>query len=140
MLAWAHTMLANQLRDQAESESDPERADELFARSETEYDSGLKIKPDMHEALNNWGSALSAQAKTKTGEEADKLYAQAYEKYEAALKIKPDKHDALNNWGETLSEQAKTKIGEEADKLNQLAKEKFGQAESLRSNPSKTEN
>jgi len=41
----------------------------------------LAIKPDKHEALYNWGYALSAQAETKTGEEADRLFAQAGEKY-----------------------------------------------------------
>ncbi|MBI2470548.1 MAG: hypothetical protein HYV59_04820, partial [Planctomycetes bacterium] len=35
------------------------------------------IKPDKHEALNNWGTALYHQAKTKTGDEADRLFAQS---------------------------------------------------------------
>ena len=141
MLAWAHTMLGNQLVERASRESDPEKAVELLFDSEAEYDSALKIKPGMHEALYNWGVVLSDQAKTKTGEEADKLYAQAYEKYEAVLKIKPEYDSALYNWGNALSDQAKTKTGEEADKLNLLAKEKFEQAGvPLLSNPNKTEN
>ncbi|MBM4081474.1 MAG: ParA family protein, partial [Planctomycetes bacterium] len=43
-----------------------------------------------HEALNNWGAALSAQAKTKTGEAADRLFEAAGQKYAEALRIKPD--------------------------------------------------
>ena len=53
----------------------------------------------MHEALNNWGIVLQAQAERQQGEKADQLFAQAGEKYAAALAIKPDMHEALNNWG-----------------------------------------
>ena len=77
----------------------------------------LAIKPDNYEALNNWGIALSDQAKTKEGEEADRLFAEAYANYEAALAIKPDKQDTIHNWGAALSDQARTKEGEEADRL-----------------------
>jgi tetratricopeptide (TPR) repeat protein len=125
MLAWAHTMLGNQLVERARSESDPGKAVELLADSEAEYDSALKIKPSMHQALNNWGSALYDQATRKTGEAADTLYAQAYEKYETALKIKPDKDGALYNWGNALYNQAKTKTGEAADTLYAQAYEKY---------------
>ena len=81
-----------------------------------------------HEALNFLGTALSAQAKTKTGAEADGLFAQAGEKYAAALRIKPDKHEALDNWGNALSDQAKTKTGAEADGLFAQAGEKYAAA------------
>ncbi|MFO1083181.1 MAG: hypothetical protein U1E21_01340 [Reyranellaceae bacterium] len=83
----------------------------------------LKIKPDKHEALNNWGNALSGQARTKSGVEADRLFGDAGEKYAAALKIKPDLHEALNNWGNALSDQAKAKSGVEADRLFGAASE-----------------
>jgi Tfp pilus assembly protein PilF len=123
------------------------------------YVQALKIKPDKHEALNNWGSMLSEQAKTKSGAEADALFRQAGEKYEQALKIKPDKHEALNNWGGMLSEQAlkikpdkhealnnwggmlseqaKTKSGAEAETLFRQAGEKYEQA--LKIKPDKHE-
>jgi len=52
----------------------------------------LAIKPDKHEALNNWGLALSGQAKLKEGAEADRLFGEAGERYGAALAIKPDLH------------------------------------------------
>ena len=75
--------------------------------------------------LNNWGAALSAQAKTKTGKEADRLFKLSYEKYKAALAIKPHLHEALNNWGSVLSDQAKTKTGKGAVRLFNLAYEKY---------------
>ena len=74
------------------------------------------------------GTALSAQAKTKSGEAADALFAAAGEKYAAALAIKPDMHEALNNWGNALSDQAKTKSGEAADALFAAAGEKCAAA------------
>ena len=95
------------------------------------YQAALKIKPDCHEALYNWGLTLNRQAKTKTGEEAECLYAQAVEKYQAALKIKPDDHEALNKWGYALYRQAETKTGEEADRLFAQSKDLLLKAESI---------
>lgn len=51
------------------------------------YESALRIKPDDHLALNNWGIALFAQAETKPGQEADALLAQANEKLLAARRL-----------------------------------------------------
>jgi len=60
-----------------------------------DYTAALKIQPDKHEALNNWGNALSAQAQTKSGEEADALFARAFEKCSAAESLAPG-HAAYN--------------------------------------------
>jgi hypothetical protein len=47
--------------------------------------------------LNNWGIALSDQAKTKSGEEADRLNALAEEKFEAArMDAEGDSKEALD--------------------------------------------
>ncbi len=75
----------------------------------------MEIKTDFHEAFDNWGIALSDQAKTKSDAEADRLFEQAYQKYGKAVEIKRDFHDAFNNWGAALSEQARTKRDAEAD-------------------------
>ncbi len=77
-VAWAFILQANQLSAQAETKSG-EDADKLFAQSGEKYAAALKIKPDSHEALNNWGATLFDQAKTKSGDDADKLFAQAGE-------------------------------------------------------------
>ena len=93
-VAWAFTMQAKISHDQAKTKSGAE-ADALFDQAGQKYDATLKIKPDFHDALYNWGIALFDQAKTKSGVEADALFDQARQKYEAALKIKPDFHEAL---------------------------------------------
>jgi len=103
-------------------------AEELFARAAADYEAALRVRPDWDLALLNWGLALAAQAKTKTGEVADRLFQQAGEKYAAALQINPDMHEALNNWGATLGDQARTKTGEEADRLIEQAGEKCAAA------------
>ncbi|HVA00623.1 MAG TPA: SIR2 family protein [Terriglobia bacterium] len=130
-LSWAYVMQGRSLSDQAKTKAG-EEADRLFALAGEKYAAALAVKPDKHEALYNWGSALLAQAKTKAGEEADRLFALAGEKYAAALAVKPDKHEALYNWGNALSAQAKTKAGEEADRLFALAREKFDRSEEIR--------
>jgi len=91
----------------------------------------------LHEALYNWGNALSDQAKTRDGAEADSLYELAARKYEAALGIKPDYHHALNNWGAVLYSQAIAKKGDEADRLFELAGRKYEAA--LKIKPDKHE-
>ena len=123
-LSWAYVMQGNSLMAQAESKTG-EEADPLFAQAGEKFAAVLAIKPDKHEALNNWGNALLAHAKTKTGEEADRLFAQAEEKYAAALAVKPDKHEALYNWGGLLLAQGKTKTGEEGARLFARAGEKY---------------
>ncbi|MBI2471878.1 MAG: hypothetical protein HYV59_11650, partial [Planctomycetes bacterium] len=100
-VSWAYIIQGNSLSGQAETKTG-EEADRLYALAGEKYQASLKIKPNKHEALYNWGLALYVQAKSKTGEEADRLFALAGEKYQAALKIKPDKHEALYNWGLAL--------------------------------------
>ena len=84
------------LSDQAKTKRG-DGADALWRKAGEKFEQALKIKPDLHEALNNLGNALSHQAMTKSGAEADALFGQAGEKYQQALKLKPDKHEALYN-------------------------------------------
>jgi tetratricopeptide (TPR) repeat protein len=123
-ICWAFIMSGNSQYKLAQTKTGSE-ADKLFEEAYKKYEAALKIIPDKHDALNNWGNALSEQAKTKTGPEADKFFEEAYKKYEAALKIEPDDHEILNNWGSTLFEQAKTKTGPEADKFFEEAYKKY---------------
>jgi tetratricopeptide (TPR) repeat protein len=88
----------------------------------------VEIKPDKHEAWNNWGAALVCQAEGKTGEEKDALLKAAYEKYARVVEIKPDKHEAWSNWGAALAHQAEGKTGEEKDALLKAACEKYARA------------
>jgi Tfp pilus assembly protein PilF len=79
-------------------------------------------------AINNWGAALSDQAKTKDGAEANWLFEAAGDKFAEVLRIKPDNHEALYNWGNALSARAKTKDGAEADALFEAAGQKYAEA------------
>ncbi|MBM4086126.1 MAG: hypothetical protein FJ272_15185, partial [Planctomycetes bacterium] len=89
-----------------------------------ELGQAVHFKPTFHDALGNWGAALTGLAVTKTGEERDRLFRQAFEKCEAAVKVKPDMHEALNNWGIALTNLAATKTGGERERLFQQAAEK----------------
>ena len=53
------------------------------------YEAALKIKPDYHEVLYNWASALDDQARTKKGKQAQRLRQLANEKLAAAREIAP---------------------------------------------------
>jgi Tfp pilus assembly protein PilF len=136
VLSLAYAMRGLALATQAETKTG-EEADALFKLAGEKFQEALKIKPDKHEAFNNWGNALAGQAKAKTGEETEALFKLAGEKYQEALKIKPDMHTAFYNWGNALAEQARGKTGEEAEALLKLAGEKFQEA--LKIKPDKHE-
>lgn len=125
--AWLYVRKGDALADQAELASG-DRALELYGLSLDKYEQALAIKPDMHEALYNWGVTLAGQAKLESGGRALELNSLASEKYEQSLAINPDDHDALNNLGNTLGEQAKLESGSRALELYNLASEKYEQA------------
>ena len=89
------------------------------------YERAAKTKPDMHEALNNWGNALTQLARRSEGDAARALWQQALEKYDAALKIKPDKHISLHNSANALNELAQVSESDTARALWQKAFEKY---------------
>jgi tetratricopeptide (TPR) repeat protein len=70
-----------------------------------QYEAAFNIKPDMHEALNNLGTALSGLANLKLD---TSLFELSFTKFEASLKIKQD-YEALYNWGNALSYLAQLK-------------------------------
>lgn len=125
-LSWAYVMQANKLSEKAKASS-PEEADRLLSQAIEKYQAALSIKPNMVQALNNWGNALADLARLKIGEEAkaDLLFAEAERKYEAALALKPDMAEALFNWGSALLDQGGTKKGEDADRISAKAAEKY---------------
>jgi tetratricopeptide (TPR) repeat protein len=125
--AWSFIMLGNLLSEQAQRASGEEAA-RLFAAAAEKYQAALTVKPDKHEALNNWGNLLSAQAQQASGEEAARLFTAAAEKYQAALTIKPDSHEALDNWGSLLLERAKHATGADVMPLLVEAGEKLAAA------------
>jgi len=77
------------------------KADEsLLTMSIIKCRKAVEIKPDFHEAWNNWGIALSSLGRIKKDES---LLTESIEKYRKALEIKPDHANAWNNWGNALS-------------------------------------
>jgi Tfp pilus assembly protein PilF len=72
-----------------------EEATSLYAQAGEKYEEALRVKPDYHEALENWGAALLQQAQQKSGEEADRLFAAASEKCQQDEKMVPG-HAAYN--------------------------------------------
>jgi tetratricopeptide (TPR) repeat protein len=100
------------LRSSTSQDEGGEEADRLFEEAGRKYAEALRLKPDFHEALSNWGVALYEQAKTKAGEEADRLFEEAGRKFAEALRLKPDNPEALSNWGAALIYEATMKRGE----------------------------
>ena len=110
--AWVRKGDAQAYEAQSLAESgDLPTARALWQQAGECYAQALEIKPDKHEAANNWGGALyqEAQALAKRGDlpAARALWRQAGECYAQALEIKPDKHEAAYNWGVALNDEAK---------------------------------
>jgi len=87
-LAWAYVMQGYVLSEQAETKTGAE-ADRLLVQAVEKYAEALRIKPDTHEALYNWGNALLKQAARKTGAEAHRLRRLASDKYSEVERIAP---------------------------------------------------
>lgn len=124
---WVWTVLGNRLLGKAKTKVGDE-ADALYVASFEKYAKAVKLKPDMHEAFYNWGTALLHQAKSKAGDAADALYNESIKKFAKAVELKPNDHEAFNNWGTALLGQAKTKVGDKADALYAESCEKYAKA------------
>ena len=100
----------------------------------------------MHEAANNWGIALAAEAQALAGQdqaEARRLWARAGEQYARALSIKADMHEAANNWGSALAADAQALVDHdlaEARRLWAKADEQFTHALSIKADLHKVAN
>ncbi len=123
-LAWRHVEAGDE-SSRFEDGDNEEVAREKLRAAADKYAAALSLKPDLHEALNNWGNALSEASKHLPPAEAVASLQRAGEKYEQALAIKPDKHEALNNWGNALTEASKRLPPAEAVASLQRAGEKY---------------
>ena len=97
-----------------------------------EYKAATELKSKSPETYNNWGTALTDLAQTKSGIEAEALYKDSFEKYYQATQLKPDDHEAYYNWGNALSELAQIKSSVEAEALYKDSFEKYHQATQLK--------
>jgi Tfp pilus assembly protein PilF len=111
----------------ARQSADPSEIERLLRMAEMKYAQALRAKPNMHEAVNDWGNTLAERARRASKlEERAPLFQAAEAKYEGALRIKPDYHDALTNWGNVLLERAQqTSDPKEATCLFQAAEAKY---------------
>jgi tetratricopeptide (TPR) repeat protein len=88
----------------------------------------VTFDPSHCEALNNWGNALTDEARATAGDGEIPLFRQAGTKYAAALAIKPDLHEALHNWGVALETEAWVTAGDGKIPLFHQAGEKYAAA------------
>src|SRR5262249_31438346 len=86
---WSLLGSANALFDSARTADAKNRLGLLVAARE-KLEEAVRIKPDGHEALNNWGILLFEQARRANGEETDRLLRQAGAQYNAAPATTPD--------------------------------------------------
>ncbi len=124
MVAWSYVMVGVSLGEKARQRP-PQEADSLLEQAGQKFEAALGIKPDMPEALSNWGAALARWAEMKEGQEADRLFELAGQKCEAALRIKSDMPEALSNWGNALAGRAGLKEDREADQLFEQTGQKY---------------
>ena len=130
--AWRLIQEGNELSDQAKTLTGTAQA-QGFKNASEKYAEAIRIKPDKHEAFNNWGAALSDQAKTLTGAAQAECFKNAGEKYAKAIRIKPDDHQTFYNWGGALFHQALTLTGKAQVECFKNASEKY--AEVIRIKP-----
>ena len=131
IVAWAYVMAANDSSGKARIIQTKElsKSISLWSEAGTNYQQALEIKPDMHEAFNNWGLALDQQAQALANSDlklAQSLWSEAYGKYEQALSIKSDDLEALNNWGLALDQQAQVIASSDLELAQQLWSEAYG--------------
>lgn len=112
--AWALLRQGRLLEEEAKrlADSDLERerqqAQQCWTVAAQKYGAALQIKPDMYEALCNWGQDLAEAACALAGSDlqgAGRKWALATEKFARALEIVPDNHLVLQRWGSALLEQ-----------------------------------
>ncbi len=72
------------------AEEDAEAARQYYEQAGEKYQQAVGIKPDNHEALNTWASALVHSAHLETGDEREALLQRAEELAEKAEEIERD--------------------------------------------------
>ena len=130
--AWSEIEDGNRCFNKAQTLSGDARTDAFRAAGER-YAEAIRIKPDMHEAFNNWGNALAKEAEGLPGDARDKAFKLAGEKYAGAIRLKSDKYESFNNWGLALANEARGLSGNAQANAFRAAGDKY--AEATRINP-----
>jgi len=88
LVSWAYTMQGVSLSEKAQNTTGKE-SEQFYAHATEMYEAAVRIKPDDHEALYNWGAALLARARTRSADDAEPLYTGAREKLMRAEQLSP---------------------------------------------------
>jgi tetratricopeptide (TPR) repeat protein len=126
------------LQFQKATTSNREEAAALMLEAEKNFNTALRIKPDMLDALLNLGNVAFWRARQLSGLEAIPFFESAKETYRTALTINPTYESALYNWGSLLIQWSTRVDGDSAKRLRVEANEKLTAA--LKINPTKTYN
>lgn len=129
-LAWRHVDAGNGLMLAAKAESG-KVARQKYASAARRFEEALAAKPDMHEALNNWGVTLVGMSRHLPAEAALASLRKAVEKYSQALAVKADYCVALANWGTALFEMSKHLPADAGKAVLREAGEKYAEALAL---------
>ncbi len=130
-LASAYTASGTKLAACARLQTGDE-AEATFRDACGRYQRATEIKPNKHEAFNNWGVALKDLARLQTDDEAKTTLRDACAKYQRATEIKPNKHEAFNNWGVALKDLARLQTDDEAKTTLRDASAKYQRAAEIK--------
>lgn len=97
------------------------------------YAGAVRLKPDMHDALNNWGNAIAKFAEKLPVTDRPAKYTEAIEKFAEAIHIKADMAESWANWGLALSKLAE--ILPKGERPAKFAEAAAKYAEALRIKP-----
>ncbi|MGV6839926.1 MAG: TPR end-of-group domain-containing protein [Planktomarina sp.] len=109
----------------------PDLPMENFDQAFKLFEEAVKLSDKPHEALNNWGVALSHKAQRLEGRAALDGFDAAIAQYQAAIAVKPDKHEALSNWGIVILYKAQLMKGTDVQGSRQMALDKIQQAKDI---------
>jgi tetratricopeptide (TPR) repeat protein len=116
----------------AEQADAVKRKAELLYEAAEKYARAVEIKPDMHNALRNWGIILRKLSDLHEGSEREALLKEAVEKFARAIEIKPDEHEVLDIWGAALLELSYLYEGRQKTAILKAALHKAKSAEELK--------
>jgi tetratricopeptide (TPR) repeat protein len=133
-VAWAWVLKGLASMDAAEKEGlSPDAADKLLLDAIGCDEEALKLRPHMAEAHFNWGYALGARSKLKSGDEARRLFEEARAEYAKARKLDPDDYETPYNLGNLLGDRAEiVEDDDEAVALLRAAIDEYRTAEAIK--------
>lgn len=125
-VAWGWVLKGLDAMDRAEA-SPPEQADRLLLEAIECDRKAVETRPDMAGAYFNWGYALGARSKLKSGNEAKKLFDEARAMYAKARELDPNDYEVYYNLGNLLGDRAE--VVEDDDEASAFLREALSEYE-----------